>query len=117
MKRSSRALADPAAEITASKTIRSFVRREHRMTPGQARALKEWWPKYGLSSETGIVDCSGECILEIGFGMGQSLVAMATQNPDKFFYGIEVHRPGIGALLAVLEKQRMRMLGSIMKMH
>jgi tRNA (guanine-N7-)-methyltransferase len=86
-------------------TIRSYVRRKHRMTPGQARALEEYWPQYGLNVESGWVNCSGECMLEIGFGMGYSLLAMAARHPEKSFIGIEVHRPGIGALLLAAAKQ------------
>lgn len=38
--------------------------------------------------------------LEIGFGMGASLVAMAKARPEQNFLGIEVHSPGVGACLA-----------------
>lgn len=89
----------------STKSIRSYVRRAHRMTPGQARALQELWPCYGLSVEAGWLDSESEYILEIGFGMGQSLLTMAAQYPEKKFIGIEVHRPGIGALLASAARQ------------
>ena len=39
-------------------------------------------------------------VLEIGFGMGASLVTMAGNNPQQNFLGIEVHSPGVGACLA-----------------
>lgn len=85
--------------------IRSYVRREHRITPGQERALEEYWPKYGLDIQTGFWECPKECILEIGFGMGHSLLAMAEKFPEKMFIGVEVHRPGIGALFAAATKR------------
>lgn len=92
--------------------IRSFVRREGRITPSQKRALKQLWPKYGLTVESGYLDSEktfGRCatlVLEIGFGMGESLLAMAKANPETNYIGIEVHRPGIGALLSALAKEQ-----------
>lgn len=88
-----------------SHAIRSYVRREHRITPGQSRALKEYWNQYGLEVGTGHIEYPGECILEIGFGMGHSLLEMAEKFPDKKFIGVEVHRPGIGALLGAATKR------------
>lgn len=91
--------------------IRSFVKREGRLTPGQETALKTGWPLFGLDSTTRIQPSQlfandHPITLEIGFGNGESLVAMAENNPDKNFIGIEVHRPGIGHLLRlVLEKK------------
>jgi len=85
--------------------IRSFVKREGRLTPAQARALQQWWPSYGLSLGAGRQDLTtlfgrdAETILEIGFGDGSSFLTMAEQQPQTNFIGIEVHRPGIGALL------------------
>lgn len=89
-----------------SSHIRSYVRREHRMTPGQARALTQWRSHYILSGPDQWLEQEVEYILEIGFGMGQSLLAMAAQFPHKYFIGIEVHRPGIGALLAVAARKQ-----------
>jgi len=90
------------------RTIRSFVRRQGRMTPGQKRALDELWSLYGHESKDGIITLSaqGPIILEIGFGNGQSLATMAKQAPDSQFIGIEVHTPGIATLLMALEKQQ-----------
>ncbi|MCG8316435.1 MAG: tRNA (guanosine(46)-N7)-methyltransferase TrmB [Pseudomonadales bacterium] len=90
--------------------IRSFVRRQGRMTEGQARALAEYWPNYGLAlaSDPGVRDTinlsetfnrDAPTILEIGFGNGDSLLAMAAGEREKNFVGIEVHRPGVGALI------------------
>lgn len=75
------------------------------MTPGQQRAFDENWERWGLDAADGQLDFdavfgrAGPRVLEIGFGMGQSLVAMAAAAPASNFVGIEVHRPGVGKLL------------------
>ena len=85
--------------------IRSYVLRTGRMTPGQERAFEENWARWGLEHSDGALDFDvcfgrpGPRVLEIGFGMGQSLVDMAAAAPEKNFVGIEVHKPGVGRLL------------------
>lgn len=85
--------------------IRSFVRREGRLTPGQEKALTEQWGDYGLdyTSETIDLDTlfarSAPTTMEIGFGNGECLLSLATTNPDENFIGVEVHRPGVGRIL------------------
>ncbi len=75
------------------------------MTPGQQRAFDQNWGRWGLEHDAGALDFDrcfgrpGPRVLEIGFGMGQSLVAMAAAAPATNFLGIEVHRPGVGKLL------------------
>ena len=75
------------------------------MTRGQARALDLGWPAYGLNSAMGTLDFeitfgrSAPTVLEIGFGMGDSLVTQAKLSPEKNFIGVEVHKPGVGRLL------------------
>lgn len=73
--------------------------------------MNDNWSNYGLDYQTepfdfpAIYGNHNPVILEIGFGMGKSLVEMAQQNPDKNYLGIEVHTPGVGACLAyALEK-------------
>jgi tRNA (guanine-N7-)-methyltransferase len=89
--------------------IRSYVLRVGRMTPVQKRALEDNWPRWGLEYDDGPLDIDavfgrpGARVLEIGFGMGDSLVEMAEARPDTNFIGIEVHRPGIGKLFHGLE--------------
>jgi len=79
------------------------------MTPVQKRALEDNWPRWGLEYDDGRLDIDavfgrpGHTVLEIGFGMGHSLVEMAEARPDTNFIGIEVHRPGIGKLFHGLE--------------
>jgi tRNA (guanine-N7-)-methyltransferase len=91
--------------------IRSFVRREGRLTKGQQRALDELYPRYGLSPSAGetldfaaIFNNQQPVLLEIGFGNGQTLTSMASAQPENNFLGIEVHRPGVGNALLQIEK-------------
>lgn len=92
---------------------KSFVRREGRLTMGQKRALQQQWSRYGLQRQDGrlsITEVFGrhaDSILEIGFGMGEALLAAAQQHPDKNFIGIEVYRPGVGSLLAKISQLSM----------
>jgi len=95
-----------------SRTIRSFVRREGRMTRAQEQALARLWPRYGL--EAGCLLDLDACFgrqaprtLEIGFGNGEALASLAQQEPGTDFLGIEVHRPGIGHLLLELERREL----------
>jgi tRNA (guanine-N7-)-methyltransferase len=91
--------------------IRSFVRREGRLTPGQQRALDELWPQFGIEHDDTVLDLdavfghSAPRVLEIGFGNGASLLKMAQDNPDTDYLGIEVHRPGVGNLLLGIERE------------
>lgn len=88
------------------RNVRSFVLRTGRITAAQASAIDSWWPKYGLDQSDGLLDLSAAfgrdkpVSLEIGFGMGDSLLTMAEQKPEQDFIGIEVHTPGVGSLLA-----------------
>ncbi|XBS69118.1 tRNA (guanosine(46)-N7)-methyltransferase TrmB [Acerihabitans sp. KWT182] len=85
--------------------IRSFVRRQGRMTKGQQSAVDKFWPAMGIDYQTEPVALSSlfgrdaPVTLEIGFGMGASLVQMAAAHPQQDFLGIEVHLPGVGACL------------------
>ncbi|MCH9691990.1 MAG: tRNA (guanosine(46)-N7)-methyltransferase TrmB [Gammaproteobacteria bacterium] len=87
------------------KPIRSYVMRAGRMTPGQRLAFDRYWEQLGLSLFAGPLAASqafgreAPLVLELGFGMGDSLFSMAEAEPDKNFIGIEVHPPGVGRLL------------------
>lgn len=91
--------------------VRSFVLRAGRMTEGQQRAMEEAWPQYGLSVAEGLQNPSElfpnakSIVLEIGFGMGDSLIEMARMHPDYGFIGIEVHKAGVGRLLSHVERE------------
>ena len=90
--------------------IRSFVRREGRITPSQQRALARLWPRYGLDAGEQLFDLAeiygrhATRVLEIGFGDGVSLLRQAQAHPESDYLGIEVHRPGVGRLLRALER-------------
>lgn len=94
-----------AAGVYISK-VKSFVKREGRLTKGQAKALEDFWPTMGIEYSGELLDLEqvfgrrAPVVLEIGFGMGKSLVEMAANAPDQDFIGIEVHRPGVGAALS-----------------
>lgn len=94
-----------------ARRIRSFVLRQGRMTVGQSRALETLLPKY--SCPTGPLDLpslfgrDARRTLEIGFGNGDTLLALAAQHPEQDFLGVEVHRPGVGRLLLHLEQQQL----------
>jgi tRNA (guanine-N7-)-methyltransferase len=89
--------------------VRSYVLRAGRMTAAQQRGFEQLWPRWGLDYADGPLDTdaafgrSAPRVLEIGFGMGQSLAEMAGSTPDRDFIGVEVHRPGVGNLLNLLE--------------
>lgn len=109
------AAADTSAESMASapdstRPIRSYVRRQGRLTPAQADALQRLWPRYGIEPPTSVIDLEGlfarqaPRVLEIGFGNGDNLLARAQCAPEQDFVGIEVHRPGVGYLLRGMEQ-------------
>jgi tRNA (guanine-N7-)-methyltransferase len=91
------------------RSIRSFVTRAGRTTPAQQRALAELGPKYAVAFAPAPLDAGAVFgrdaprTLEIGFGNGENLVALAVAHPQRDFLGIEVHRPGVGRLLLALE--------------
>ncbi len=92
-------------EELRKRKIRSFVRREGRLTKGQEKAMAEQWPVMGIDFSGELLDLDAVFgrvaprVLEIGFGMGSSLVEMAAAAPEQDFIGIEVHTPGVGACL------------------
>ncbi|HEY9051395.1 MAG TPA: tRNA (guanosine(46)-N7)-methyltransferase TrmB [Gammaproteobacteria bacterium] len=96
------------------RTVRSFVRRQGRLTLGQQRALDNLWPLYGIEYQEQLLDLNSlfgreaDTILEIGFGNGDSLFQMAEKNPQNNYIGIEVHRPGIGHLLQLIEQSSVK---------
>ncbi len=93
------------------RTVRSFVLRQGRLTRGQEQAIKSVWPVYGVERGEAALELdnlfkrSAPVTLEIGFGDGVSLAEMAKSAPEKDFIGIEVHRPGVGRLLHLIEEQ------------
>jgi tRNA (guanine-N7-)-methyltransferase len=102
------------------KPIRSFVIRQGRMTKSQKLALEEHWDQYGLSLEEGSIDAgkifgrSAPTVLEIGYGMGNSLADMASSAPEQNFIGVEVHTPGVGSLLHIASERSLTNLRTYM---
>lgn len=91
--------------------IKSYVLRAGRMTTAQTRGLEEVYPRLGVTLKEGerldldaLFGRKARRVVEIGFGMGASLLEQARQNPDTDFLGIEVHAPGVGKLLDELDK-------------
>jgi tRNA (guanine-N7-)-methyltransferase len=93
--------------------IKSFVLRQGRLTNSQRKALEDHWDEFGLELNNGMLDFSevfgrhADTIIEIGFGMGKSLAEMAEANPQNNYIGIEVHKPGVGALLKLIEEKNL----------
>lgn len=93
------------AEQDNLRRIKSFVIRAGRMTEAQREGLDIGLSRFGLNVADGVLDWDqtfseqGAKVFEIGFGMGQSLLAQAQAEPDFRFVGVEVHRPGVGKLL------------------
>lgn len=108
-----RAPADHPTVSTASaphRSIRSYVLRTGRITAAQQRALDELAPRYELPFGTMPLDWqqiysrTAPRSLEIGFGNGENLAALAAARPERDYLGLEVHRPGMGHLLLLAEK-------------
>ena len=100
--------AQPAAQTTSPafpRAIRSYVLRAGRMGTGQQRALEELGPRFVLPYQAEPLDTAAVFgraaprVLEIGFGMGQATAEIALSRPETDFIGVEVHTPGVGALL------------------
>ena len=101
-------------EKTQEKThrpIRSFVLRQGRLTKGQERALETGWPTFGVEYSKKRLNLNqvfgrdqSKKILEIGFGMGDATAKIAQILPACDFLTVEVHTPGIGGLLKLMQE-------------
>ena len=93
--------------------VRSYVLRQGRTTPAQARALEALYPKYGLPftgeplSSSAIFGRTAPLVVEIGSGMGETTAAIARARPDADFIAVEVHGPGVGSLLNRISKEEL----------
>lgn len=96
----------------ANRPIRSFVLRQGRISKAQQIAHASLMPKYGIAFDPRPLDLEalfGRCapkILEIGFGMGESTARIAIEHPQNDHIAIEVHTPGVGSLLKLIEENR-----------
>jgi tRNA (guanine-N7-)-methyltransferase len=102
--------------MQGQRRIRSFVLRAGRTTPAQERALELLWPCYGIDLSGAALDLgaifgrSALRCLEIGFGAGEVIGALARNNPHIDYLGIEVHRSGIGRLLLHAQTEALKNL-------
>ncbi len=103
---------DEAPEATsAHRPIRSFVLRQSRTSSAQQRAVDSLMPRWGIEYAEAPLDLEAvfgrraPVVLEIGFGMGESTAAYAGMHPERDFLGVEVHTPGVGNLLKLIDAQ------------
>jgi tRNA (guanine-N7-)-methyltransferase len=87
--------------------IRSYVLRQGRTTPAQARALETLLPKYGIAFSDEKLSSARSLVLEIGSGMGETTIAIAKAHPELDFVAVEVHGPGVGSLLNAIEREEL----------
>jgi len=99
--------------MQAQRPIRSFVLRAGRVTPAQERAWTEAWPTFGRDYDGTALDLdalfgrSAPRCLEIGFGAGEVIGALAKAHPETDYLGVEVHRAGVGRLLLRAQADRL----------
>jgi tRNA (guanine-N7-)-methyltransferase len=93
------------------RSIRSFVLRQGRFSPAQQRAYEMLMPRFGLPFSPTFLDLEAVFgrkapkILEIGFGMGETTAKIASEHPENDYLGVEVHSPGVGALLKLVDER------------
>lgn len=100
----------PVLALKPLRRVRSFVRRPGRLTAAQRRALADLMPRYGVEATAAPIDLSAlfgraaPRVLDIGFGDGEALATSAINYPGIDYLGVEIHDPGIGHLLLLLEQ-------------
>ncbi|MDT3737130.1 MAG: tRNA (guanosine(46)-N7)-methyltransferase TrmB [Denitratisoma sp.] len=91
--------------------VRSYVLRQGRVSNAQARAHHELLPRFGIAYSNQRIDLNDAFgrtapkILEIGFGMGETTASIAAAHPKTDYLGIEVHTPGVGSLLKLIDER------------
>ena len=101
------------SEDLSKRHIRSFVLRQGRVSVAQQRAIDTLLPRYGIPYSAHPLDLdvafrrNAPKILEIGFGMGDSTATIAQANPDTDYLALEVHTPGVGNLLKLIEQENL----------
>ena len=92
--------------------IRSYVLRQGRVSPAQQRACNTLLPRFGIPYAAHPLDLdqafgrTAPKILEIGFGMGDSTATIALAHPENDYLALEVHTPGVGNLLKLIDLQQ-----------
>jgi len=107
------------SEKEIRRPIRSYVLRQGRLSAAQRRACDDLFPRYGVPFASDTVDWTqvfrrdAPLVLEIGFGMGETTVAVADAHRDMDFIAVDVHLPGVGSLLnriAALDLSNVRII-------
>lgn len=95
----------------SNRSIRSFVRRDSRITSGQKLAIEKYWNDYGVELNdldlTQLFHRKAPKILDIGSGMGDSTIAMAKAFPNNDYIAVEVHKPGVGSLIRKITENKL----------
>ena len=100
-------------QILSTRSLRTFVLRQGRLTAGQTKNLQDYWPQYGIEvndsplNPAAMFSNENPVWLEIGFGNGESLVEMAAAHPNVNFLGVEVHLPGVGHVLGEIAEREL----------
>ena len=98
-------MADADTRDVVRRPVRSYVLRQGRLSPAQARALDQLAPRWSVPYDASPLDLArvfgrrAPVVLEIGCGMGETTAAIAKAHPERDFLGVEVHGPGVGAIL------------------
>jgi tRNA (guanine-N7-)-methyltransferase len=98
-------------DVPNAKRIKSFVVRAGRISPAHREMYARHYSEKGLNHEDGMLDYAqafgndNPVVLEVGFGMGKSLIEMCLANPNLNYIGIEVHTPGVAKILREAEEQ------------
>jgi tRNA (guanine-N7-)-methyltransferase len=101
-----------AATDLSKRHIRSYVLRQGRVSPAQQRACETLLPRFGIDYAAQPLDLEqafgrrAPKILEIGVGMGDSTAAIAIAHPENDYLALEVHTPGVGNLLKLIDAQQ-----------
>ena len=96
------------------RTVRSYVLRQGRVTAGQTRALAELMPAYGIEFReellrpAAVFGRAAPLVLEIGSGMGETTARIAREAPGTDFIAVEVHGPGVGSLLKMIDREQLK---------
>ena len=101
-----------SSAVARPRAVRSFVLRQGRMSPAQQRACEQLLPRYGVAAGApldwnAVFGRRRPVVLEIGFGMGETTAAIAAAQPGVDFLGVEMHWPGVGALLRRVDAARL----------
>ena len=107
------AMTDDTTDLS-KRHIRSFVLRQGRVSVAQQRAIDNLQPRYGIPYVARPLDLAqafrrtAPVILEIGFGMGDSTATIAQAHPENDYLALEVHTPGVGNLLKVIDAEQIK---------